>query len=131
VTKSRPGELGGGSAWNYSDASSPATVPRPFADLLLEWINSRDNMNTATNRGSRWLFPGRRAAQPVNPYSLAASINDLGIPTTAGAGRDAASLAAPPLARDGRRGRNRAAGRHRAATTAALSVPSPAAAPGG
>jgi hypothetical protein len=62
----------------------PSPVPVPFADLLLEWINSRDNMNTATNRGSRWLFPGRRAAQPMNLYSLAASINDLGIPTTAG-----------------------------------------------
>jgi len=62
----------------------PSPVPGPFADLLLEWINSRDNMNTATNRGSRWLFPGRRAAQPMNPYSLAASINDLGIPATAG-----------------------------------------------
>ncbi len=62
----------------------PSPIPGPFADLLLEWINSRDNMNTATNRGSRWLFPGRRAAQPMNPYSLAASINDLGIPTTAG-----------------------------------------------
>ncbi|MGI5451287.1 hypothetical protein ACQEVM_37095 [Streptomyces sp. CA-243310] len=62
----------------------PSPVPGPFADLLLEWVSSRDNMNTATNRGSRWLFPGRRAAQPMNPYSLAASINDLGIPTTAG-----------------------------------------------
>ncbi|MGW0827127.1 hypothetical protein [Streptomyces sp. NPDC002845] len=61
----------------------PSPVPGPFADLLLEWIDSRDNMNTATNCGSRWLFPGRRAAQPMHPYVLAASINDLGIPTTA------------------------------------------------
>lgn len=28
---------------------------------------SPDNMNTATNRSSRWLFPGRRAGQPMNP----------------------------------------------------------------
>ncbi|MEY9849704.1 hypothetical protein [Streptacidiphilus sp. MAP5-3] len=40
-------------------------------------------MNTATNRDSRWLFLGRRAAQPMNPYALADLINDLGIATTA------------------------------------------------
>jgi hypothetical protein len=61
----------------------PSPVPAPFAELLLEWTDSRNNMNTATNRSSRWLFPGRRAGQPMNPYTLAATINDLGIPTTA------------------------------------------------
>jgi len=40
-------------------------------------------INLSANHGSRWPFPGRRAAQPMNPHSLAASINDLGIPTTA------------------------------------------------
>ncbi|MFF4041143.1 hypothetical protein [Streptomyces sp. NPDC001816] len=33
-------------------------VPAPVADLLLEHIASRDNMNTATNPASSWLFPG-------------------------------------------------------------------------
>lgn len=60
----------------------PSPVPAPFADLLLEWIDKRDNMNTATNPNSRWLFPGRRAGQPMNSDSLAALVNDLGIPTT-------------------------------------------------
>jgi len=41
-------------------------------------------MRTATNRNSPWLFPGRRAGQPMRPDYLAALIRDLGIPTAAG-----------------------------------------------
>ena len=62
----------------------PSPVPAPVADLLLSWIENRDNMNTATNRHSRWLFPGRRAGQPMHPDALAALVNGLGIPTVAG-----------------------------------------------
>jgi hypothetical protein len=62
----------------------PSPVPRPIADLLLSWIDNRDNMNTATNRHSRWLFPGRRAGQPMQPDALAALVNNIGIPTVAG-----------------------------------------------
>lgn len=61
----------------------PSPVPGPVADLLLSWIPNRDNMNTATNRESRWLFPGRRAGQPMHPDTLSALVNDLGIPTFA------------------------------------------------
>src|SRR5664280_315648 len=43
----------------------PSPAPRPAADLLFSWIDNRDNMNTATNRDSRWRFPGRRAGQPM------------------------------------------------------------------
>jgi hypothetical protein len=43
-----------------------------------------DNMNTATNHACRWLFSGRRAGQPLHPDVLAALLNDIGIPTTAG-----------------------------------------------
>jgi hypothetical protein len=59
----------------------PSPVPAPFAQLLLIWINERDNMNTATNPDSRWLFPGRRTGQPMHPESLARLINKLGDPT--------------------------------------------------
>ena len=62
----------------------PTPVPGLVADPLLSWIGNRDNMNTATNRNSPWLFPGRRAGQPMNPDALAALVNDIGIPTTAG-----------------------------------------------
>jgi hypothetical protein len=62
----------------------PSPVPAPAADLLDAWIPSRDNMNTATNHGSRWLFPGRRVGQPLRPETLVALINDLGIPAAPG-----------------------------------------------
>jgi hypothetical protein len=41
-------------------------------------------MNTATNHHSRWLFPGRRAGQPMHADTLAALVGNLGIPATAG-----------------------------------------------
>ncbi|GAA2062957.1 hypothetical protein GCM10009839_87750 [Catenulispora yoronensis] len=44
-------------------------------------------MNTATNHDSTWLFPGRRAGEPMNPNSLAALVNKVGVST---AGRAAA-----------------------------------------
>ncbi|MGH3847360.1 MAG: hypothetical protein ACRDS0_38960, partial [Pseudonocardiaceae bacterium] len=59
----------------------PSPVPTPFAQLLLAWISERDNMNTATNPDSRWLFPGRRAGQPMHPESLAGHLRQLGVPT--------------------------------------------------
>lgn len=62
----------------------PSPVPAPVAELLLAWITQRDNMNTATNPNSRWLFPGRRAGQPMHPASLGALVTKLGVPTTAG-----------------------------------------------
>ncbi|MFF4693033.1 hypothetical protein [Streptomyces sp. NPDC001307] len=58
-------------------------VPAPVADLLLEHIADRDNMNTATNPASRWLFPGRRAGQPFRPDHLSALLNDIGVPAAA------------------------------------------------
>jgi hypothetical protein len=41
-------------------------------------------MRTATNHDSRWLFPGRRAGQPLQPRTLSPLIHALGVPTTAG-----------------------------------------------
>lgn len=45
----------------------PSPVPAPVVDLLLSWIPNRDNLNTAMNRDSHWLFPGCRAGQPMHP----------------------------------------------------------------
>jgi hypothetical protein len=58
-------------------------MPTPVATLVLEHLAHRGNMNTATNRESRWLFPGRRAGQSIRPRSLSTLINALGIPATA------------------------------------------------
>jgi hypothetical protein len=58
----------------------PVPVPEPFVALLLAAAARRDNMTTATNPDSRWLFPGRRAGQPLHPGSLLDHIRALGIP---------------------------------------------------
>ncbi|MFB6878078.1 hypothetical protein [Streptomyces sp. NPDC056323] len=64
----------------------PSPVPAPVATLLLEHITNRGNMNTATNPASRWLFPGRRAGQPLGPNHLSALLNKAGIPIAAARG---------------------------------------------
>jgi hypothetical protein len=61
----------------------PTPVPEPFASLLLRAVNERENMNTATNPAARWLFPGRRAGQPLNVETLRTCIRGLGIPSAA------------------------------------------------
>ncbi|WP_239153511.1 hypothetical protein [Virgisporangium aliadipatigenens] len=58
----------------------PTPVPEPVAALLLEYLGQRTNMRTATNRDSRWLFPGRRAGQPLQPRTLSPLIHELGVP---------------------------------------------------
>jgi len=58
----------------------PSPLPAPVADLLLTWIDNRDNMNSAANHHSRWLFPGHRAGQPMHSDTLAALVGNLGIP---------------------------------------------------
>lgn len=58
----------------------PSPVPGPVAELLLAWAEQRTNMNTATIRESRWLFPGRRAGQPIHPETLGALVKALGVP---------------------------------------------------
>ncbi len=64
----------------------PSPVPPPFAALLLGYAADRANMRNATNPGSAWLFPGRRANQPLHPEHLAALVHKLGVPTVAGRG---------------------------------------------
>jgi hypothetical protein len=59
-------------------------VPEPFATLLLQATAQRDNLQTATNPGARWLFPGRRAGQPLHASHLSQLVRDLGIPALAG-----------------------------------------------
>jgi hypothetical protein len=61
----------------------PAPVPEPFAALLLQLAASRQNMNTAPNPASPWLFPGRRAGQPLHPGTLWTALRHFGIPATA------------------------------------------------
>ncbi|WP_238380295.1 hypothetical protein [Salinispora tropica] len=73
---------GDGVLLRLGDPPSPA--PEPGATLLLEYLGQRTNMATATNRESRWLFPGRRAGQPLRSDTLSALVHALGVPATAG-----------------------------------------------
>ena len=59
-------------------------MPEPFATLLLQATAQRDNLQTATNPGAHWLFPGRRGGQPLHVNTLTQLIRDLGIPGLAG-----------------------------------------------
>jgi hypothetical protein len=70
-----------------SKLTRPLRLPAP-AILRNATLPQRERMAplgrllTATNPHSRWLFPGRRAGQPMHSESLAALINHLGVPTT-------------------------------------------------
>lgn len=59
----------------------PTPVPEPFATLLRQHVAARPNMNTAANPTSRWLFPGGRPGQPLNPSSIRHKFQALGLPT--------------------------------------------------
>ncbi|WP_406000243.1 hypothetical protein [Streptomyces sp. NBC_00829] len=62
----------------------PSPVPEPFAGLMLAYLNERPNTMTATNPEARWLFPGRRAGQPMTSDTLELRLRRLGFPTQRG-----------------------------------------------
>lgn len=59
----------------------PTPTPEPFAELLRTFAARRPNLTTATNPGAHWLFPGRRAGQPMDASTLAHRMRKNGIPT--------------------------------------------------
>lgn len=54
-------------------------VPEPFAGLLLQHVDHRLNLTTATNQDSRWLFPGRRGGQPMTSNTIEIRLREHGI----------------------------------------------------
>jgi hypothetical protein len=48
--------------------------------MLLDYLGQRPNTMTATNPNTRWLFPGRRAGQPMTPETLELRLRHLGAP---------------------------------------------------
>lgn len=76
----------------------PAPVPPIFAQIVNDHLAARPNMTTATNKNSNWLFPGRRAGQPLHPTSIRLRLSNLGIPNMPGRSRALREmlLQAPP-----------------------------------
>lgn len=76
----------------------PAPVPAPFDTIINHYLAARPNLTTATNPNSSWLFPGRRAGQPLHPTSIRLRLHTLGIPNVPGRSRALREmlLQAPP-----------------------------------
>jgi integrase len=60
----------------------PTPVPEPFATLIRDYVAARPNTLTATNPASRWLFPGRRAGQPLHPDTISGRLGAHGLHRT-------------------------------------------------
>ncbi|PWJ23286.1 hypothetical protein ATK17_3779 [Branchiibius hedensis] len=76
----------------------PAPVPAIFAAIITDYLAARPNLTTATNKNSTWLFPGRRAGQPLHPTSIRLRLSNLDIPNMPGRSRALREmlLQAPP-----------------------------------
>jgi len=86
----------------------PAPVPAIFASIVNDYLAVRPNLTTATNPNSTWLFPGRRAGQPLHPTSIRLRLSNLGIPNMPGRSRALREmlLQAPPAVVAGMLGYN-------------------------
>lgn len=76
----------------------PAPVPAPFDAIINDYLAARPNLTTATNPDSTWLFPGRRAGQPMHPTTVRLRLSTLKIPNLPGRSRALREilLQAPP-----------------------------------
>lgn len=59
-------------------------LPKPVADLMRAYIQSRPHLPYASSRSAQWLFPGRQAGQPMNPVSLQVHLREIGVPSQRG-----------------------------------------------
>jgi hypothetical protein len=86
----------------------PAPIPAPFDAIVGDHVKARQNLDTATNPNSAWLFPGRRAGQPLHPTSIRLRLTTLGIPNMPGRSRALREmlLQAPPAVVAGMLGYN-------------------------
>ncbi|MFJ9523510.1 hypothetical protein ACIRPK_35425 [Kitasatospora sp. NPDC101801] len=58
----------------------PSPLPEPVAALVRGYLRSLPAHVPAVNLSTRWLFPGRRPGQPMNPNSLLGPLRDPGVP---------------------------------------------------
>jgi hypothetical protein len=57
----------------------PSPVPEPFAAVLLGYLSERAGPRSQPTPSSQWLFPGRRAGQPLHENTLRLQIRQLGV----------------------------------------------------
>lgn len=62
----------------------PTPVPEPVAHLLLGYLQALPASTPAITQNSPWLFPGRRASQPMHPGTLRDALRALGVPAEKG-----------------------------------------------
>ncbi|WP_328792949.1 MULTISPECIES: hypothetical protein [unclassified Streptomyces] len=62
----------------------PSPLPKPVADLMRAYMQSRQHLPYASSRSSQWLFPGRQPGQPMNPVSLQVHLREIGVPPQRG-----------------------------------------------
>jgi integrase len=75
-------------------------VPEPLATLLRSYVAARQNMQTAANAGSTWLFPGTMPGRPVTVNHLVKELRAVGVPVRAartGTWRDLVRQAPPNI----------------------------------
>jgi hypothetical protein len=73
----------------------PSPVPEPFATMLIGYLDSRPKRTSSTDPTNLFLFPGRRAGQPMHTTSLRLRLRNLGLP-----GLDARAAAIRGLVRE-------------------------------
>lgn len=73
----------------------PSPVPAPFAAILISYLDSRPMRTSSTDPTNLFLFPGRRAGQPMHTTSLRLRLRNLGLP-----GLDARAAAIRGLVRE-------------------------------
>lgn len=59
--------------------NEPAEVPPPFADLLLDLVANRPNLQTGNAGTSPWLFPSTRPGQHLHPNTITIRLRAMGI----------------------------------------------------
>ncbi|MEE2062356.1 hypothetical protein [Rhodococcus artemisiae] len=57
----------------------PVLIPNPFDEIILRYVRSRPNINTAGNADSPYLFVGFRPGQPLNANYLMRLLRDHGV----------------------------------------------------
>jgi hypothetical protein len=57
----------------------PAAVPSPFAELVIDLIKTRPNLQTGNGGVSPWLFPSTRTGHHLDPNTIMVRLRSLGI----------------------------------------------------